>query len=133
MVTEETPTYLPFRKRSKRTLLPNLEKFTSPNCLNNIKQSLLKVELRNPLQSFFTFAYKIWAGSKKVTTSYNLSHTLQWWNLAQLYLTYKRSRNTQITWHTTWVQLISWFFDRKLTTFVTSKNTNVDCILMHSF
>ena len=45
-------------------------------------------------------------GSKKPlprtpTSLKSVTHILQWWNLAQLYLTSSRSKNIWITWHTT--------------------------------
>ena len=37
------------------------------------------------------------------------------------------------TWHTPWVLLPSAFFQRKSLVFVISRNTDIDCILIHSF
>ena len=42
-------------------------------------------------------------------------------------------KNIWITWHTLWVVLTSAFFHRKSVNFVISRNTNIDCILMHNF
>ena len=61
----------------------------------------------------------------------SFTQILQWWSLAQLYLTLRRSKNIWITWHTPWVLLTSVFFHRKSANVVISRNTDIDCILIH--
>ena len=39
----------------------------------------------------------------------------------------------KITWQTLWVLLVSAFFQRKSVVFAISRNTAIDCILMHNF
>ena len=41
-------------------------------------------------------------------------------------------KNRQISWHTPWVLLILAFFHWKSVTFVISRNTDIDSILMHN-
>ena len=63
----------------------------------------------------------------------SVRHILQWWNLAQLYLTWgrlKRHRNTQ---HTTWVFLKSACFHQKSANFVISRNKDIDCMVIHNY
>ena len=57
-----------------------------------------------------------------------VTHILQWWNLAQLYLTLWRSR--KYINHVThpWVLLTSAFFNQKSANFATSRNTDIDWI-----
>ena len=42
-------------------------------------------------------------------------------------------KNIWITWHTPWVLLTSAFFHRKSANFAISRNTDIDCILVHNF
>ena len=63
----------------------------------------------------------------------SVTHILQWRNLAQLYLTQRRSKNIWIRWQTSWVLLKSVFFHRKSANFALSRNTYIDCILLHDF
>ena len=44
----------------------------------------------------------------------------------------KIQKNIQISWHTPWVLLILAFFHWKSVTFVISRNTDIDSILMHN-
>ena len=41
--------------------------------------------------------------------------------------------NIKITRHTSWILLTSAFFHRKSTNFAMSRNTDIDCILIHNF
>ena len=72
-----------------------------------------------------------WAKSPPSLKS--VTHMLQWRNLAQLYLTQRRSKNIWIMWQTSWVLLKSVFFHRKSANFALSRNTYIDCILLHDF
>ena len=42
-------------------------------------------------------------------------------------------KNIYITWHTPWILLITAFFYKKLTTFVITRNTDIHCILRHTY
>ena len=55
----------------------------------------------------------------------SVADILQWWNLTD-------PKNIWITWHTPWVLLTSAFFHRKSANFVISRNTDIDCILVHN-
>ena len=48
-------------------------------------------------------------------------------------LPYADPKNIRITWHTPWLLLTSAFFHRKSANFVISRNTDIDCILVHNF
>ena len=61
------------------------------------------------------------------------THVLQWWNLAQSYLTYRRSKEYRIKWHTPWVLLTSGFFHQKSANFAISRNTDTECIVFIIF
>ena len=62
------------------------------------------------------------------------AHILQWWNVGQFYtLPKKDSKYIWITWHTPWLLLRSGFFHWKSTKFAISRNTDIDCILVHNF
>ena len=75
-----------------------------------------------------------WGRNKKAPPSLkSVTHILQWWNLAQLYLTQRRSKNISVTWHTPWILLTSVFFHWKSSNFAISRNTDIDCILIKHF
>ena len=61
----------------------------------------------------------------------SVTHILQWWNLAQLYLPKEDPKNIWITWHTLWVLLASAFFHRKSTNVAVSRDADLYCILIH--
>ena len=42
-------------------------------------------------------------------------------------------KNIWNTWHTPWDLVISAFFHKKLAMFATSRNTDIDCILIRNF
>ena len=54
-----------------------------------------------------------WGRAKKAPSLKSVTHILQWWNLAQIYLAQRRSKNIWITWHTSWVLLTPAFFHWK--------------------
>ena len=63
----------------------------------------------------------------------SVTYILQWWNLAQLYLTERRSKKyINHMAHPLSSADIS-IFHRKSAIFIISRNTNVDCILMYNF
>ena len=43
------------------------------------------------------------------------------------------AKNAWIIWHTPWVLLTTAFFQRKSASFAISRNSNIDCILVHNF
>ena len=63
----------------------------------------------------------------------SVTHTLQWWNLAELYLTLSRSKKymNHVT-HSPSFADIS-IFSTKPANFAISRNTDIDCMLIHSF
>ena len=75
-------------------------------------------------------------GSQRATPPppQNLSHIS--YNDETLYsctLPKEDPKNVWIAWHTTWVLLTSAFFQRKWANWAISRNTDVDCILIHNF
>ena len=85
---------------------------------------------------FQTFLFQVYI-SKFRSTFYSYIkysiyiHILQWLNLAQLLP--KDSNNIWTTWHIPWVLLASALFDLKSANFAISRNTDIDCILIHNF
>ena len=71
-------------------------------------------------------------GQKDPSSLKSVRHILQWWNLAQLYLTLSRSKKykNHVT-HTLRSADIS-IFHQKSATFVISRNSDRDCILIHN-
>ena len=63
----------------------------------------------------------------------SVTHILQWWNLTVVPYLRKIQKNICITWHTSWVLLTSAFFHWKSAIFAISRNTDIDCILVHNF
>ena len=66
----------------------------------------------------------------------SVTHILQWWNLAELYFTQRRSKNymNYVTLTLSpWALLPSAFFHRKWANFALSRNTDIDWILIHNF
>ena len=96
----------------------------------NSEPSLCKLEVTmiivkifvNPIQMGFLGAGHGW-GEKGSPSLKSVTHILHWWNLAQLYP----------TWHTFWVLQTSAFFHWKWVNFALSRNTDIDCILIHNF
>ena len=85
-------------------------------------------EIFNPIQD------GLFRGPKKLHPSVkSVTLILQWWNLAQIYLAQRRSKNIWITWHTSWVLLTPAFFHWKSANLAISRNTDIDCILIHNF
>ena len=82
---------------------------------------------------FFWAAYR-WGGTFWPPSLKSVTHILQWWNLAQLYLTSGKSpKYIYITWHIPLVLLTSTFFHQKSAKFATSRNEDIDWILIHNF
>ena len=78
---------------------------------------------------FFGDAYGLGGGTKK-----NLSHISYNDETWHSYTLAKGDpKNIWITWHTPWVLMISAFFQRKSANFAISRNTDIDCILIHNF
>ena len=88
----------------------------------------------NPIQDgLFWGCSRMWGTFLGPNSLKSVTHILQWWNLAQLYLTSGRSKNIQITWHIPLVLLTSAFFHQKSAKFATSRNKDIDWILIHNF
>ena len=89
----------------------------------------------NPIQDgiFRGCSWMGGGGQKGHPSLKSVSHILQWWNLAQLYLTKENPKNLWITWHTAWFLLTSAFFHWKSANFVISINTDIDWNLVHNF
>ena len=89
----------------------------------------------NPIQDgLFRGCSRMGRGSKKAPPSLKfITHILQWWNLAQLYLTQRRSKKymNHVT-HPLSSADIS-IFHRKSANFAISRNADIDCILIHNF
>ena len=115
----------------------NIHTFTYQKTLLNTFFCLL---LKSSKSSVYPWPYSRWAFSGLLTDEggegslslKSVTHILQRWNLAQLYLSERRPKNIWITWHTSWVLLTSAFFHRKSANFTTSKNTDIDCILINN-
>ena len=69
--------------------------------------------------------------AKRAPSLESVTHILQWWNLTQLYLAQRRSKKYMN--HATHLLslLTSAFFHRKSVNFAISRNTDIDCILIH--
>ena len=68
----------------------------------------------------------------------SVTYILQWWNLAQLFLSYRRCKNMWIAWHTPCYLLTLSFFHQKLATFVMLSKTyrfrfNAECLVPLTF
>ena len=72
-------------------------------------------------------------GGKKCPSLKSVTHILQWWNLAQLYLSQRKSKKYMNHVTHPWVLLTSVFFHRESANFDISRNTDIDCILIHNF
>ena len=71
-------------------------------------------------------------GAKRSPSLKSVTHILKWWNLAVIpYL--KKIQKIYESRDTPWVLLTSAFFQRKSANFVTSRNTDIYCILVHNF
>ena len=89
----------------------------------------------NPTQdeNFRGFSRMRGRGPKKPPpTLKSVTHILQWWNVAVIPYLKKIQKKKWITWYTEfcWHQH---FFHRKSANFVISRNTDIDCILVHNF
>ena len=71
----------------------------------------------NPIQDGSFWVAHGWEGQECLPSLKPVTHILQWWHLAQLYLTYRRSKNIWITWHNSCVLPIPSFFHRKISKF----------------
>ena len=83
-------------------------------------------QILNPIQDrLFRGCSRMGGGGRGLKS---VAHILQWRNLPK-----GDPKNIWITWHTPWVLLTSAFFLRKSANFAISRNTNIDCILIHNF
>ena len=76
----------------------------------------------------WAFSGHFWPPSLKSVT-----RILQWWNLAKLYLSQRRSKKCMNHVTHPWVLVKSAFFHRKSANFALSRNTGIDSILIHNF
>ena len=75
-----------------------------------------------------------WRVGKKVPSPYNLSHIFcndETWH--SYTLPKEDPQNIWVTSHNPWVLLTSAFFHWKSGNFAISRNTDIDCILIHNF
>ena len=112
--------------------------------INNIRRlsPLMKPTLTqwgglfNPIQhGVFSDSSRMEAGGGGQTGPLSIksvTHILQWRTLAVIpYL--KKVQKIWITWHTPWVLLKYAFFHQKSANFAISRNTDIDCNLIHNF
>ena len=71
--------------------------------------------------------------AKRPPSLKSVTHILQWWNLAELYLSQRQSKKYINHMTHPWVLLTSAFFHQKSANFVISRNTDTDYILIHNF
>ena len=72
-------------------------------------------------------------GAKRPPSLISVTHILQLWNFAQLYLTYRRSEKyiNHATQPMSSAEISS--FHQKSANFVISRNADINCILIHNF
>ena len=88
----------------------------------------------NPIQDeLFRGCSRMAGGQKGPPSLRSVTHIRQWWKLAQLYLTRRRSKKYMNHVTHPWVLLTSAFFHQKSANFAISRNTDIDCILIHNF
>ena len=88
----------------------------------------------NPIQDeLFRGCSRMAGGQKGPPSLRSVTHILRWWKLAQLYLTRRRSKKYMNHVTHPWVLLTSAFFHQKSANFAISRNTDIDCILIHNF
>ena len=75
----------------------------------------------------------LFRGCSRMGRGPSVTHILQWWNLAQLYLTQRRSKKymNHVTYPLSSADIS--IFHQKSTNFPISGNTKIDCILIHYF
>ena len=96
--------------------------------------SKVKSSYINPIQDGLFWGCSRMGGQKGPPSLKSVKLILQWSNLAQLYLTQRRSKKIyesrdtplEFCWH-------QHFFKRKSANFAISRNTDIDCILIHNF
>ena len=71
--------------------------------------------------------------AKRPLSLKSVTHILEWWNLAQLHLTYRgpKKHKDRVTHHLSSADIS--IFHRKSLIFVIARNTDKDCILIHNF
>ena len=75
-----------------------------------------------------------WRGTKKAFSLPKICHTYPtMMRLGSYTLPKEDPKNIWITWQTPWLLLTSAFFHWKSANFVISRNTDIDCILVHNF
>ena len=87
-----------------------------------------------PIQDGLFGATHGWGGGAKRTPLPKICHTYPtMMKLGNCTLRKEVPKNTWITWHKPWVLLTSAFLHWKSADFALSRNTDIDCILIHSF
>ena len=81
----------------------------------------------NPIQD------GLFRGCSRMVRGPSVTHILQWWNLVQLYLTQRRSKKymNHVTYSLSSADIS--IFHQKSTNSPISRNTKIDCILIHYF
>ena len=75
----------------------------------------------------------LFRGCSRMGRGPSVTHILQWWNLAQLYLTQRRSKKymNHVTYPLSSADIS--IFHQKSANFPISRNTEIDCVLIHYF
>ena len=127
---------LPFH----RQMLVSWSQYLSASPENFLKHYLSFYDITVTLTLFrmgtFGTAHR-WGGIQKRSLHPKTCHTyptMMKFNTVIPYLKkIKKKKKKWITWHTPWLLLTSAFFHRKSANFFISRNTDIDCILVHNF
>ena len=88
----------------------------------------------NPIQDgLFWGCSRMEEPKRPIPTLKFVTHILQWWNLAQLYLTQRRSKNYMNHVTHSLISADIGIFSSKISNFAISRNTDIDCVLIHNF
>ena len=125
----------------KKGVLTNFTKLTGKQLCQSLffikfQEQSSSLKLKTSLTLFRMGFFEVvhgWVGQKDPSSLKSVTYILQWWNLAQHTLPKEGPKNIWITWHTPWVLLTSALFHRKSANFAISRNTYIDCILIHNF
>ena len=105
------------------------------NCVNNTSwNSLTNIFSVNDIQvGSFLGCSRIGDAKMPPLSLKSVTHNLQWWNLARLYLTERRFKTyiNHVTHPLNFVDIS--VFLQKSTTLIISRITNIDCILKHNW
>ena len=105
------------------------------NCVNNTSwNSLTNIFSVNHIQvGSFLGCSRIGDAKMPPLSLKSVTHNLQWWNLARLYLTERRFKTyiNHVTHPLSFADIS--VFSQKSTTLIISRITNIDCILKHNW